>query len=137
MSAHPSAPVAQSTAFVTGATSGFGAACAEAFARSGWKVILAGRRADRLSEMARRLGDDTLPIELDVRDRAAVEAAVAGLPEPFAAVDVLVNNAGLALGLEPAHRASLDQWQQMFGLDVEHCKRAYPRHGALRFSHVA
>lgn len=114
-------------AFVTGATSGFGAACAQAFARSGYRVILAGRRADRLGELARTLGDAALPLELDVRDRAAVDAAVAGLPERFAAVDVLVNNAGLALGLEPAQRASLDDWQQMidtncFGLVA--CTRA-------------
>jgi 3-hydroxy acid dehydrogenase/malonic semialdehyde reductase len=114
-------------AFVTGASSGFGAACAEAFARAGSRVVLAGRRADRLRELAGRLGEAALPLELDVRDRAAIEAAVAGLPDDFAAVDVLVNNAGLALGLEPAHRASLDQWQQMidtncFGLVA--CTRA-------------
>ena len=120
-------PVAPSVAFITGASSGFGAACAEAFARAGSKVILTGRRADRLGDLARKLGDAALPLELDVRDRGAIEAAVAGLPEPFAAVDVLVNNAGLALGLEPAHRASLDQWQQMidtncFGLVA--CTRA-------------
>lgn len=122
-----SAPFSPTVAFVTGATSGFGAACAEAFARAGSKVILAGRRADRLSDLARKLGDAAHTVELDVRDREAIAAAVKALPEPFAAVDVLVNNAGLALGLEPAQRADLDQWQQMidtncFGLVA--CTRA-------------
>jgi 3-hydroxy acid dehydrogenase/malonic semialdehyde reductase len=100
-------------ALVTGATSGFGAACARAFARAGARVVLVARRSERLAEMSRELGARALSVATDVRDRAAVEAAVAGLQPPFAAVDVLVNNAGLALGLEPAHRAHLDHWQQM------------------------
>jgi 3-hydroxy acid dehydrogenase/malonic semialdehyde reductase len=100
-------------AFVTGASSGFGLACAEALAREGARVVLAGRRGDRLAEVAGRLGAAALPLVLDVRDPAAIDAAVRSLPERFAAVDVLVNNAGLALGLEPAHRASLDEWRQM------------------------
>jgi 3-hydroxy acid dehydrogenase/malonic semialdehyde reductase len=106
-------PLENSVAFVTGATSGFGAACAERLARDGARVVLAGRRGDRLAAMARRIGDRALPLVLDVRDRKAVEAAAAALPPPFAAVDVLVNNAGLALGLEPAQRASLDDWETM------------------------
>jgi 3-hydroxy acid dehydrogenase/malonic semialdehyde reductase len=100
-------------AFVTGATSGFGAACARAFARAGARVVLSGRRGERLAELARELGDGALPVVLDIRDRAAVESTIAALPAPFSAIDVLVNNAGLALGLEPAHRASLDEWEQM------------------------
>jgi 3-hydroxy acid dehydrogenase/malonic semialdehyde reductase len=100
-------------ALVTGATSGFGAATARAFAREGAHVVLAGRRRDRLEALAAELEGRALPLVLDVRDRGAVEAAVAGLAPPFDAVDVLVNNAGLALGLEPAHRASLDEWDQM------------------------
>lgn len=106
-------PLSGRVALVTGATSGFGAATARAFAREGAHVVLAGRRADRLESLAAELGPWALPLVLDIRDRAAVEAAVAGLPPPFASIDVLVNNAGLALGLEPAHRASLDEWEQM------------------------
>jgi len=98
---------------VTGATSGFGTACAEALAAAGARVIATGRREDRLRELARRLGDRVHAVALDVRDRDAVFAAVQGLPAPFTEIDVLVNNAGLALGLEPAQRASLDEWETM------------------------
>jgi NADP-dependent 3-hydroxy acid dehydrogenase YdfG len=103
------------TVLVTGATAGFGEATAERFAQDGARLVVAGRRADRLEKLARRLSSrvPVLPLALDVRDRAAVEKAIASLPADFAAVDVLVNNAGLALGLEPAHRASLDEWEQM------------------------
>jgi 3-hydroxy acid dehydrogenase/malonic semialdehyde reductase len=99
-------------ALVTGATSGFGAACAEALLRAGAKVIATGRREDRLRALSAK-SDQVLAIPLDVRDRGAVEAAIGGLPAPFSAIDVLVNNAGLALGLEPAQRASLDEWETM------------------------
>ncbi|MFL5263034.1 MAG: SDR family NAD(P)-dependent oxidoreductase [Anaeromyxobacteraceae bacterium] len=108
-----SLPLQDRVALVTGATSGFGAACAEHLAAAGARVVLCGRRGERLADVARKLGDRALPVVLDVRDRAAVESALAALPAPFAAVDVLVNNAGLALGLEPAHRASLDDWETM------------------------
>ena len=106
-------PLSGQVAFITGATSGIGAACAEAFVRAGARVVLAGRRGDRLADLAARIGDAALPLLLDVRDRGAIDSAVASLPQPFAAIDVLVNSAGLALGLEPAHRASLDEWEQM------------------------
>ena len=99
--------------FVTGASAGFGAAIARKFVQAGHRVIATARRQDRLEALAAELGDALLPLERDVRDRAAVEALPAALPPEFAAVDVLVNNAGLALGLEPAQRASLDDWQTM------------------------
>jgi 3-hydroxy acid dehydrogenase/malonic semialdehyde reductase len=102
-----------SVVLVTGASAGFGAALVRRFVSSGARVVAAARRTERLAALAGELGDAVLPVELDVRDRAAVAAAIAGLPAPFAAVDVLVNNAGLALGLEPAPRADLDHWQQM------------------------
>ncbi len=108
-----SPPLENSVAFVTGATSGFGRAIAARFVRDGARVVISGRRADRLSHFAKKLGDRALPLVLDVRDRHAVESAVAALPSGFAEIDVLVNNAGLALGLEPAHRASLDEWETM------------------------
>jgi NADP-dependent 3-hydroxy acid dehydrogenase YdfG len=103
------------TVLVTGATAGFGEATAERFARDGARLVLAGRRVDRLQALAKRLAA-LAPVhflQLDVRDRAAVERALSTLPSGFADVDVLVNNAGLALGLEPAHRASVDDWDQM------------------------
>ncbi len=100
-------------ALVTGATSGFGLACAEAFLRAGARVIATGRREERLRELAARHPGRIHPLVLDVQDRAAVEKGVRGLPADWAAVDVLVNNAGLALGLEPAQRASLDEWDTM------------------------
>ncbi|HYQ80215.1 MAG TPA: SDR family NAD(P)-dependent oxidoreductase [Anaeromyxobacteraceae bacterium] len=105
--------LSSATALVTGATSGIGLACAERLARDGARLVLCGRRRDRLAALAGRLGVPAHPLRLDVRDRKAVEAAVASLPAAFAGVDVLVNNAGLALGLEPAPRASLDEWEQM------------------------
>ena len=99
--------------FVTGASAGFGEAIARSFVRGGHKVVATARRKDRLEALAQELGDALLPLELDVRDRAACEAIPNQLPAEFAAIDVLVNNAGLALGLEPAHQASLDDWQTM------------------------
>ena len=99
--------------FVTGASAGFGAAIARSFVQGGHRVVATARRKDRLDALAAELGDALLPIELDVRDADAVAALPGALPTGFAEVDVLVNNAGLALGLEPAHRASLDDWHTM------------------------
>ncbi len=106
-------------AFVTGATSGFGAAIARKFLASSAKVIGTGRRANALDELQREFGSQFLPLVFDVRDRAAVEQAIAGLPPDFANVTVLVNNAGLALGLEPAHKANLDEWEVMVDTNVK------------------
>jgi 3-hydroxy acid dehydrogenase/malonic semialdehyde reductase len=100
-------------AFVTGASTGFGAAIARRFAAEGAHVVASARRVDKLKALADELGDRVLPLELDVQDRDAVYAAVESLPAEFADIDVLVNNAGLALGLEPAHRADLDEWERM------------------------
>ncbi|MCO1581043.1 MULTISPECIES: SDR family oxidoreductase [unclassified Crossiella] len=115
------------TVFVTGASTGFGAAIARRFAGEGSRVIATARRKDKLAELAGEFGDLVLPVELDVRDNHAVEQVVAGLPAEFAEVDVLVNNAGLALGLEPAQRASLADWEQMIDTNCKgllYCTRA-------------
>lgn len=105
--------------FVTGASAGFGAAIARRFAADGARVIIAGRRGERLRKLAAQLGPRALPVELDVRDKAAIDAVIAGLPADFADVDVLVNNAGLALGLEPAHKALLADWEQMVDTNIK------------------
>lgn len=100
--------------FVTGASAGFGAAVVRHFVFRGARVVAAARREDRLRALEAELGSEHVHvIALDVTSRDAVLSAVAGLPAPFAEVDCLVNNAGLALGLEPAQRASLDDWEQM------------------------
>src|ERR1700742_2923146 len=115
------------TVFVTGASSGFGAAVARRFAADGARVVAAARRVDRVKELASELGPQVLTLALDVRDRPAVAAAVEGLPDEFKAIDVLVNNAGLALGLGPAQDADLDDWDQMIDTNCKglvYCTRA-------------
>lgn len=105
---------------VTGATSGFGLAIARRFAHAGHGIVAAGRRRERLQALVDELGGSKVhALELDVRDRRAVEDAVAGLPAAFADIDVLVNNAGLAVGLEPAHAADLDGWEAMVDTNVK------------------
>ena len=96
------------TVFITGATAGFGAAAARRFARSGWKVVGTGRRRDRLDGLAGELGDVFLPVELDMRDVQALEAAVEALPDGFRGIDLLVNNAGLAPPLETLQESRLE-----------------------------
>jgi 3-hydroxy acid dehydrogenase / malonic semialdehyde reductase len=106
--------------FVTGASAGFGAAIARRFAKEGHRVVVTGRRLERLDALADELGrDKILPLVFDVRNRLAVERAFAELPAAFAEIDVLVNNAGLALGLEPAQRADLDEWETMVDTNVK------------------
>ncbi|MEQ9891826.1 bifunctional NADP-dependent 3-hydroxy acid dehydrogenase/3-hydroxypropionate dehydrogenase YdfG [Pectobacterium aroidearum] len=99
--------------FVTGATAGFGESITRKFISAGHKVIATGRRQERLDALKAELGDALYTLKLDVRDRQAIEQAVAVLPAEWRAIDVLVNNAGLALGLEPAHKASVDDWENM------------------------
>lgn len=116
-------------AFITGATSGFGAACARRFAADGWRLVLCGRRQERLEAVRaeRRSGaGPRIPLGRS-RQEAAVNAAVAALPTEFAEIDLLVNNAGLALGLEPAHRCDMEDWQRMVDTNIKgliYCTRA-------------
>ncbi len=106
--------------FVTGASAGFGAATARRFAKEGHRVVITGRRRERLEALAAELGrDKILPLVFDVRDRVAVARAFNALPAAFTEIDVLVNNAGLALGLEPAQKADLDDWDAMVDTNVK------------------
>jgi 3-hydroxy acid dehydrogenase/malonic semialdehyde reductase len=104
---------------VTGATAGFGLAIARRFAADGARIIAVGRRQERLEALAAELPGQVLPLALDVADRKAVEAAIQGLPADWAAIDLLVNNAGLARGLSPAQEASLDDWEAMVDTNVK------------------
>lgn len=107
------------TILITGATSGFGHATVRRFVDAGWRVIATGRRAERLDALADELGRDRVhTAAFDIRDEAAMRAALDALPDDFRAIDVLVNNAGLALGTAPAQRADLAQWRQMIDTNV-------------------
>jgi 3-hydroxy acid dehydrogenase / malonic semialdehyde reductase len=105
--------------FITGATAGFGQVTARKFAKDGAKVIGTGRRKNRLDELHAELGDAFLPLAFDVGKRAEVERAIASLPPDFAAVDVLINNAGGAIGLDPGQSANLDDWDAMIDANVK------------------
>ncbi|WP_410658712.1 SDR family oxidoreductase [Amycolatopsis sp. lyj-112] len=119
--------MSQKTVFVTGASAGFGVEIVRRFAADGAKVVAAARSKDKLAKLADELGENVLPFELDVRDADAVAALPGTLPAEFSEVDLLVNNAGLAKGLEPAHRAKLDDWDQMIDTNIKglaHLSRA-------------
>jgi serine 3-dehydrogenase len=107
------------TILITGATAGIGAASARRFASAGWKVIATGRRQERLDALVAELGAEKVhPVLLDVRDEAAVEAALGALPEPFRGIDVLLNNAGLALGTAPAQQGDIAAWRTVIDTNV-------------------
>ncbi|MFQ6575501.1 SDR family oxidoreductase [Pseudomonas sp. UM16] len=110
-----------STVFITGATSGFGEACARRFAEAGWSLVLTGRRQERLDALCEELSKTTEVhgLVLDVRDRKAMEAAIATLPPAFAKLRGLINNAGLALGADPAPQCDLDDWDTMVDTNIK------------------
>lgn len=112
---------------ITGASAGFGQAIAKTFARAGHRIIATARRADRLQALADEVGERLLPITLDVRDHDAIAALPSSLPPAFAEVDVLVNNAGLALGLAPAQQADLNDWQTVIDTNIN---------GLVRMTHA-
>lgn len=121
------AKLAGEIAFITGATAGFGEAIAKMFASEGARVIVTGRRSERLESLKTDLGDSCLAITLDIRDRNAVETAVANLPSSFSEVSILINNAGLALGRAPAWEANIDDWETMIDTNIKgvlYCTRA-------------
>jgi serine 3-dehydrogenase len=107
------------TVLITGATSGIGEAAARTFAKAGWRVIATGRRAERLNALTASVGADKLhPAAFDVCDEAARDAALAALPDNFRSIDLLINNAGLALGTKPAQQADLAQWKHMIDTNI-------------------
>ena len=109
--------------FITGATAGFGEACAWKFASQGYDLIINGRRSDRLQSLADQLelkyNIAVLQLPFDVRDQAAVEAGITGLPEDWKKIDVLVNNAGLALGRDHFHLADMEDWNVMVDTNLK------------------
>lgn len=103
---------------ITGASAGFGQAMARKFVKEGHRVIAAARRAERLQHLHEELGDALLPITLDVTDKTMIEQALAALPAAWKPIDVLINNAGLALGVGPAHESRLADWETMIETNV-------------------
>lgn len=106
------------TALITGATAGFGRAAARRFIDAGWQVIATGRRAERLAALRDELGEALHAACFDIRDEAAMRAALDALPERFRQIDLLVNNAGLAQGTKPAQAALLSDWKTMIDTNV-------------------
>ncbi len=109
------------TVLITGATSGIGEATAKLLAEHQFQLILCGRREDRLARLRTELSSKTAITTLcfDVRDKTAVFKAVASLPEPFKNIDILINNAGNAHGLDPIHEGSIDDWDAMIDINVK------------------
>ena len=110
------------TVLITGATSGIGLGCARKFAANGDRLILTGRNEEKLEQIRQELaaqGTEVLALAFDVRNREAATAAIEGLPDEWASVDVLVNNAGLALGLEPEYEGCVDDWETMIDTNIK------------------
>jgi len=107
---------------ITGATSGIGLACARKFAENGDKLILTGRNEQRLADIRKELsakGTEVITLTFDVRDRAKANQCLSELPKEWQAIDVLVNNAGLALGLEPEYEGNFDDWETMIDTNIK------------------
>lgn len=105
-------------ALVTGASSGFGKAICRKLITDGYKVIGAARRLDKLQKLAQELGNNFLPLTLDVTKKDSVETILLQLPKEFQPIDILINNAGLALGLVPAYEADYNDWETMIETNV-------------------
>lgn len=104
---------------ITGASAGFGEALAKRLVAKGHKVIGCARREDKLNTLAAELGELFLPVVMDVSDTDSLPQIIADLPSDFSQIDVLVNNAGLALGVEPAYKADLTDWMQMVNTNIK------------------
>ena len=104
---------------ITGASAGFGEALAKRLVAKGHQVIGCARRLDKLNALADELGELFLPVVMDVSDTASLPQIIANLPADFSQIDVLVNNAGLALGTEPAHKTDLNDWMQMVDTNIK------------------
>ena len=109
------------TVLITGATSGIGEACARKFAEGGFRIIITGRNKEKLESLQKELSKETdvLSLLYDVRDRKATTEAIASIPEEWRIIDVLINNAGLALGLEPEYEGDLDDWETMIDTNIK------------------
>ena len=110
------------TVLITGATSGIGLGCARKFAQNGDRLILTGRNEQRLNEIRKELtekGAEVLTLAFDVRNRKVAEKLMTELPEEWKKIDVLVNNAGLALGLDPEYEGNLDEWETMIDTNIK------------------
>ncbi|NBI13179.1 SDR family NAD(P)-dependent oxidoreductase [[Haemophilus] felis] len=107
------------TALVTGATAGFGLAICKTLLQAGYRVIGTGRRAERLTQLQQEFGDQFFPLAFDISDMQQTEAALNSRPEHWQQIDLLVNNAGLALGIEPAHKTNLQDWHQMIDTNIK------------------
>lgn len=106
------------TILVTGASAGFGASISRTLVKAGYQVIGAARRQDKLQHLSQELGAAFLPLEMDVTDTNSVDQALASIPEQWAQIDLLVNNAGLALGMEVAQEANFADWERMIHTNI-------------------
>ena len=104
---------------VTGATSGIGRAIAEAFYKAGYRLIITGRNTAKLAELSQKFGTDAIALNFDVRERAQAQAALESLPKDWQDIEVLINNAGLALGLEPEYEGDFADWDTMIDTNVK------------------
>ena len=116
---YPKTPMKKKTILITGATSGIGKATATLFAQRGERLILCGRRQERLEELQREFACESQLLNFDVRDRTAVFTAIDSLPDEWKNIDLLINNAGNAHGLDPVHKANLDDWDAMIDGNVK------------------
>ncbi|MBP5790359.1 MAG: SDR family oxidoreductase [Neisseriaceae bacterium] len=106
------------TVLITGASAGFGQSACKLFVQNGYRVIGAARRMDKLSALKDELGENFLPLQMDMTDKNSINNALSEIPDNWQEIELLVNNAGLALGLEPAYKCDFADWEQMIATNV-------------------